>query len=416
MKEILQKKESDSDFKSSKMKNFTEKTKNAVCRLFGIERNYDPKELMNLINLLNSSLSMEEIKNLTIEDVTSFFGGEAWSLLFLDEEANELYFDVAKWKKWETVKEQIRVPIDQWIAGHVAQTKKPLVINDVQNDERFFKKADKTSWFVTRNMMCCPVQSGNKLFGVVQVLNKKSGDFTEEDLEILVWIANAIWISLDNAWAYETVKKNTFNTISSLAEIIWTRDEYTWGHTKRVMYYCYQIAKKMGLDQEEINELVRWAVLHDIWKVGIQDDVLRKNWALDDEEFEIMKQHASIWGDLVKNLDFLKNLVPIVRGHHERIDWKWYPDWLTWDQLTTQQKIICVADAFDAMITTRPYKQGFSIDKAVKILEENKWTQFDPEVVDAFLELIEDIDFEQINQEGQDYFIKVMKEIENSEI
>jgi len=342
------------------------------------------KKVLKFSALINSSLDFAEIRKRSIEAIMELLNCEAGSLLFYDEEKKELYFDVALGEKAEHIK-TIRLKLGQGIAGWVAEHRKPLIINDVQNDPRFFKGADKKSGFVTRNMVCVPVEVKNKLVGVIQAINKKEGDFTEEDEELLIGLSHQIAVAIENARLYNELKETFFNVVFALADTIEKRDPYTGGHTKRVMTYSMAIGEEMGLPKEQLELLKLSAILHDIGKIGIRDEVLLKQSRLTKEEYETIKKHTIYGEEILKHIKQMRDVIPGVKYHHERPDGKGYPEGLKGEQIPLIARIIAVADTFDAMVTDRPYRKGLPFEKAIEELKRCSGTQFDPEAVEAFI-------------------------------
>jgi HD-GYP domain-containing protein (c-di-GMP phosphodiesterase class II) len=166
------------------------------------------------------------------------------------------------------------------------------------------------------------------------------------------------------------------------------RDPYTAGHSKRVAEYSVLIAKQCKWSLKDIDLLNKSALLHDIGKIGVRDDVLLKEGKLTDEEFDQIKRHPVIGEEIVKGVQMTEELLPILPGikhHHERMDGFGYPDQLKGDEIPVFGRLIAVADAFDAMTSDRPYRKGMPYEKAFSILHEGKGTQWDKEFVDAFL-------------------------------
>jgi len=212
------------------------------------------KTLIELSALINSSLDIGEIKKRAIDAAGKLVDSEAGSLLFIDEETGELYFDVATGERGQRVT-TIRLKKGQGIAGWVAEHNEPVIINDVQNDPRFFKGADGKSGFITRNMICLPVRTREKLIGVLQALNKKDSDFNKDDLELLTALSNQVAVAIENARLYEELRETFYATVNALAETIEMRDPYTGGHTNRVMNYSLAIGKVLGLPTEDMDNL-----------------------------------------------------------------------------------------------------------------------------------------------------------------
>ncbi|RME65279.1 MAG: GAF domain-containing protein, partial [Nitrospirae bacterium] len=216
---------------------------------------------LKVSSIINSALEPDEVIRRTIEYTPEVFDSEAASLLLLDSEANELYFNVATGEKGEKVKE-IRLKVGQGVAGWVAEHREPLIVNDTSKDERFFKKADEKSGFITKNILCVPVLLKEELTGVLEVLNKKTGDYTEEDLTLLKAMADQVAVALENARLYKELKETFYSTVETLAEMIELRDPYTGGHTQRVKEYSLIIGRRLGLDKDTLERLQLAAVLH----------------------------------------------------------------------------------------------------------------------------------------------------------
>jgi HD-GYP domain-containing protein (c-di-GMP phosphodiesterase class II) len=328
-------------------------------------------------------LDIAEIRKMAIEAITELVNAEASSLLFIDEETGELYFDVAIGEKGENVK-TIRLKKGEGIAGWVADHHQSLIINDVQNDLRFLKSVDKKSGFVTKNMICVFVKTKEKSIGVLQAINKKDAAFNDDDLDILTALANQVAIAIENARLYDELRETFYATVHALAETIEKRDPYTAGHTKRVMDYSLAIGRMMGLSKKEIENLKLSAILHDIGKIGIRDDVLLKNDKLTPDEFKKIMMHTVFGAEILNHIRQLKNVVPGVKYHHEKYDGSGYPDGLDSNSIPIIARIIAVTDTFDAMTTDRPYRKGLSFDTAFEELKKYGGTQFDPDVVNAF--------------------------------
>ncbi len=339
--------------------------------------------LTKLSSLINSTLDPREIRKRAIEAATKLMDAEAGSLLLVDQETGELFFEVAFGEKGEKLKE-IRLKKGEGIAGWVAVHKEPIVIHDVQSDQRFFKLADEKTTFITKNMICVPVKTKKKILGVLQAINKKEGSFDKEDLKVFIALANQVAIAIENAYLYEELKKVFYDTAMALVDAIEKRDPYTGGHTKRVMNYSVAVGKAMELSKKELEDLRLAAILHDVGKIGVRDDVLLKKDKLNPHELEKMYRHPDYGAEILSHVKQLKDIIPGVRSHHERFDGKGYPDNLSGKEIPLIGRIIAVADTFDAMTTDRPYRKALNVKTALKELRDNTKSQFDKEVVEAF--------------------------------
>jgi len=301
----------------------------------------------------------------------------------MDRGNRELFFEVAVGDKGEKVKE-LRLKKGEGIAGWVAEKGEPVIVHDVQSDPRFFRGADEKSEFFTRDMICVPVKTKDEILGVLQTINKRSGSFDNEDMEILCALANQVAVAIENANLYQELKDTFYGTAQSLAETIEKRDPYTGGHTKRVMNYSLAIGRMLGLGKTELENLKLSAILHDIGKIGIRDKVLLKEGKLEPEEIEIMNMHPKYGSAILSHVKQLKDVIPGMRGHHERYDGTGYPDGLKSSEIPRAARVIAVADTFDAMTTDRPYRKARTPDAAFDELKKYAGRQFDPSVVDAF--------------------------------
>ena len=177
-----------------------------------------------------------------------------------------------------------------------------------------------------------------------------------------------------------------FETVRALANAIDEKDSYTGGHCERVMAYSMTIATELGLTQQELEDLRFGSILHDIGKIGISESILNKDGKLTPEEYEEIKKHPEKGNYILKDLNFLNNCRRIINEHHERIDGKGYPKGLSGEEIYYMARIVCVADAYDAMTSSRPYRENaLSKEEAMEELLRNKGIQFDEAVVDAFV-------------------------------
>ncbi len=344
---------------------------------------------MQLANVLNSTLDQREIRKRAMEASTSLVDAEVGSLLLVDEKMNDLFFEVALGAKGERLK-QIRLKMGEGIAGWVAAHNEAALVNDVANDPRHFKKAGVITQFVTRNMICVPVRSKDKVIGVLQAINKKDGGlFTEEDLENFRTLSNQVAMALENAHLYEELKETFLNTAEALATAVEKRDPYTGGHIKRVVTYSAVIARHMARPVDDMQQLRLAAVLHDIGKIGIKDNVLLKQGRLGPEEAALMREHPLVGADILAHIEQMKEISRIMRAHHEKWDGSGYPDGLKGETIPLHARIISVADAFDAMTTDRPYRKAAGLKIAAEEIKKFSGREFDPAVVDAFLRACE---------------------------
>lgn len=187
---------------------------------------------------------------------------------------------------------------------------------------------------------------------------------------------------------------------TAFAKTIDMKDKYTNGHSLRVAVYTAKLAREMGCSEEEVEKYYNIALLHDIGKIGVPEEVLNKPGKLTDEEFAVIKSHPSLGYNVLKDISILPELAIGAGAHHERPDGKGYPDGLKGDEIPRVAQIIAVADCFDAMYSNRPYRKRMNFNKVVSIIREVSGTQLSPEVVDAFQRLVDKGEFRAPDDDG----------------
>jgi putative nucleotidyltransferase with HDIG domain len=178
------------------------------------------------------------------------------------------------------------------------------------------------------------------------------------------------------------------NTIYALAATVDAKDHYTYGHSKKVCKYATDIAEALGLPEERVGAIHTAALLHDIGKIGVSDQILRKTEPLNDEEWEPIHAHPTMGVSILKHVESLKDCLAAVQYHHERYDGSGYPSGLKGSNIPLDARILAVADSFDAMTSLRPYRDKMTFEDALEEIIQCSGTQFDPEIVQVFIKLI----------------------------
>ncbi|MEI7998484.1 MAG: HD domain-containing phosphohydrolase [Candidatus Omnitrophota bacterium] len=190
---------------------------------------------------------------------------------------------------------------------------------------------------------------------------------------------------------YRQLLRNYFlDSVKSMSILIEARDASTLGHSEKVAYYAEKIALRLGIDPKLVDHFKRVVLLHDIGKVGIRDNVLLKPAGLDQQEFDLMKHHPVMGEKILKPILEDPLMLAIIRNHHERFDGKGYPDGLIQDQIPLFVAIVTVADSYDAMTSNRAYRKALSKEEAMQQLVDHRSLQFNPQVVDVFLEILKE--------------------------
>lgn len=188
---------------------------------------------------------------------------------------------------------------------------------------------------------------------------------------------------------YVDSKSKFVQTVDALMRAMEARDKYTEGHSQRVAELTSKIAKELGYNEWKIEQLNIASLLHDVGKIGIDDNILNKPGKLTDEEYETIKKHPEIGYNILKDIGGLENIISIARHHHERYDGKGYPDGKNAEELSFDVFIVQLADAVDAMATDRPYRKALSENEILEELKKHSGTQFHPKVVEAYLRIAE---------------------------
>ena len=187
---------------------------------------------------------------------------------------------------------------------------------------------------------------------------------------------------------YAQLEKAYMESIETLRYTVEAKDSYTRGHSDRVSAYSVLIGEKLGLSEQDINTLKIGGLFHDIGKIGVPDSILLKDAKLTDDEYSEIKNHPSIGAHILSNATIFKDVIPIVKHHHERFDGNGYPGKLKGEDIPYLARIAAIADAFDAMTSKRTYRSSLPIDVVKSELEKNKGTQFDPQIADVFLDIL----------------------------
>jgi len=255
-----------------------------------------------------------------------------------------------------------------------------------------------------RSVLLVPVYTRDRVLGIMVLFYTKDRHEVEsEDLNLVEAIAGQAAVALENASLYEDLEMSYFSTVKALARAIEVKDPYTYGHSEKVTEYSMAIARRMDLSEWDRRNIKYAAALHDIGKIGIARKVLNKPGALSEEEFLHVKTHPQLGDSIIEPVAFLQEPRLIILHHHERYDGKGYPDGLRGVEIPLGARILSVADSYEAMMSDRPYRKALPISEAIKELDINAGTQFDPEVVKAFLEVLRKGELPEIKEPaGQD--------------
>jgi putative nucleotidyltransferase with HDIG domain len=236
------------------------------------------------------------------------------------------------------------------------------------------------------SVLCVLLRTPRKRLGVLHLDRSPwQTPFTQDDLFLADALAANVSAGIESAQLLRKERNLFLNTITILAQAVELRDKYTGGHTHRVTTYSVLLAQELNVSEEELTLIRRGTPLHDIGKIGIRDDILQKPGRLTPEEFEAMKLHTVKGAEILASIPDLHPIIPIARSHHERWDGTGYPDGLAGEAIPRLARIVAVADAFDAMISDRPYRKGMPPEEGFAEIRKQRHRQFDPACADAFL-------------------------------
>ncbi|MBI5155437.1 HD-GYP domain-containing protein, partial [Candidatus Poribacteria bacterium] len=219
---------------------------------------------------------------------------------------------------------------------------------------------------------------------------------------VVTAFANQAAIAIDNSQLSDTLQESYHQMMQALVRTIEAKDEYTMGHTQRVKKYSIGIATEMGFDAERLQKLGVAAELHDIGKIGIKEGIINKPGRLTDEEYRDIKNHVEVGVRILKPIAYLNEIVPWVRGHHERWDGTGYPDGLKGEDCPLEGRVLAMADAFDAMTSQRSYNKPLTFVEALARIREASGKHFDPQIVEACARYLERLETETREASGEE--------------
>ncbi len=282
------------------------------------------------------------------------------------------------------------IPLDHTsnILARVVDSGIAQIVTDV--DKSFLRKENIIlKLFNPKSFAAFPLINRNQVIGVLAAERLKGmNDFTSNDIEYMMNFCSQIAISLENARLIEYMKQSFVSSILSLATALEAKDAYTRGHSNRVATYSTILARKLGLDEDQVESIRLMALMHDVGKIGVSDNIINKPGKLTNMEFDSIKQHPENGVRIIEPL--LQNNASLrhVRSHHEWYDGSGYPDGLKGEKIPIEARIMAVADCFDAMTSDRSYRAALSKEYALAEIEKMKGSQFCPKIADMFIQTV----------------------------
>lgn len=370
------------------------------------ELNLENSQTRSLISLLkvgqaiSGEPNVDRLLAVVMAETKAALNCDRCTVFIHDSDKNELWSRVATGidntnsdasTDSKTTTKVIRFPSHLGLAGYVCKTGETLNIKNPYNDPRFNREVDKKTGYKTENLLCMPMKNRDgDIIGVFQVLNKADGPFTRADEDLLMAIASQASVSLENAQRAKDQKSAFVSFIKTLSRTIDARDPITAGHSERVAQYSKIIGEELRLGKADHEALNVSALLHDIGKIGVREDILTKEGRLTLDEYRHIQKHAEYTYDILKNIHFERHLrdVPEIAGaHHERMDGCGYFRGLSGDDIPFLGRVLALSDVFDAITSRRHYRDRMPFDRVLTIVERDTGSHFDPRVVEAFFNI-----------------------------
>jgi len=258
----------------------------------------------------------------------------------------------------------------------------PIIINDLAASPSYAFLGRHA-----RQLLAVPLFRPQKHLGALFALDKIASDFDSHDVKLLISIANASAIYLENSILYEDVRGLVMGLLHSLTSAVDAKDPYTCGHSRRVALLSRRIAREAGLDEAQCERIYMGGLLHDVGKIGVPEHVLSKPGKLTAEEFDLIRRHPAIGARILKDVKQIQDVIPGVLYHHERYDGGGYPAGLAGENIPLIGRVICLADCLDAMTSTRTYRKAMPLEAALVEIDRGRGRQFDPALADALLRI-----------------------------
>ena len=320
--------------------------------------------------ITDTAKNIDTFLKLILDTTMSAIDSRRGALILLNTDNPTLYVQCSQGYSDEVLQRKIQPDSEEaWVINNA----KPLIV----------PKVDKGS----ESFICVSLKYREKIIGALSFSGRiVEADFSPDDAILLSHIASQTAGAIVNERLNTDAEQTYKQTISALASAVEARDSYSRGHSDRVAKYAVMVARKIGLDEKTILTIQDAAELHDVGKIGIEDEILRKAGPLTPEEMTIMRKHPAIGESIVKPIHSLSNLCDLIRHHHEFLDGSGYPDALKADDISVGPRILAICDAFDAMTSDRPYRKAKSLDEAIAELRKFSHSHYDEKIVEAFIE------------------------------
>jgi len=350
--------------------------------------------LQEIDNVINSSGDLQYILLVILRNIMKQLDVDAAAILLLNSTRLTLEHTAMIGFLTENIK-NISFKLGEGIAGKAALEHRNIQVENLANNYTgySYKEAIELEKFVS--YMAVPLISKEDVNGVLEIFQHSTLDFDDEKKSFLDVLASQAALAIDSIMLYENREKINIDlalaydaTIIGWVRALELRDHELVGHTERVVDLTVQLARKIGVSDNKLQDIKRGALLHDIGKMGVPDEILHKQSKLTSDEWDIMKRHPQNAYDLLLPIAYLRNSLDIPYCHHENWDGTGYPRGLKENEIPFAARIFAVVDAYDALATDRPYRSALKKDKILNYIQEQSGKRFDPQVVDAFIKMM----------------------------
>ena len=358
----------------------------SIDKTLDLSRKVETIKTMNEIDKsILSTLESKEILEIAARMVSRVVPCDRATVALVDREKGGFIYEAGF---GISIEEGSLVEFSETTATELLKTGRPQFVPDLSECDRLpFEENLFKQGFLSH--LRVPLAVRREVVGVLSVGAKRKAAFTSDDLSIIEKLAYQIGVALANARLVSDLGELFLGTVRTLSEAIDAKSPWTKGHSDRVTKYALDIGRHMGFTEDELNVLELAGRLHDIGKLGTYEAILDKPGKLTEEEFNMIKKHPQKGADILAPIRQLQRIVPAIKHHHETFNGSGYPDGIRGGDIPLMARILAVADTVDAMSADRPYRQGKPLEVIVAELKRCSGTQFDPDVVDAFLDTVE---------------------------
>ncbi len=351
-----------------------------------------PKEhhFNNLLGYLFESIGareeIQEMFQLSVKVIAEMLSAKIVSLMLLDQEKKELFIKVA-YGLDEAIVARTRARLGTGIAGRVAETGEPLLIENVETSG--LKDAPNNPQYETKSLVSVPLVIGSTVVGVINANNKTSGKaFNQDDLALALSLSARFSKVIERIRVSEDSRAFIGETIQSLRSLLAAQERSGRGAGRKIVHWSVKIARHLRLSEKEVQVIQYVSSVHDVGMTCVSDAILKKTLELTPQEMEEIRKHPQRGTAILRPLEFVELVSQSILFHHERIDGKGYPMGLRGDQIPIASRILAVVDAFLSMVSERPFRDRMRNAEAVDELVRHSGTQFDSRVVAAFVEVL----------------------------